>query len=884
MTHRLLLSSAGVIALLLVMSALGRQPTARADSSSMDWDVSMTDTGATANDPVCPSDTDNSIDAGECPQVSTNVFQDTKDTASNESGNVLSVGIWRTGPPDVDMDADTLLEPQSGLAFLTNLTHGTTVARATWSLRNNVVVGNLFSGNIDDVAGDYDTTVNGQPAVCGANQPGPTASFTDSFDLWSADHSNTNFVSTVDTDADTVAQTRDDDFSFGEDCMGTGGTPNSIPDGVDCTPDLLVYSQAALGLPMANFVGRHFGVTQVPVSLVTALFDINSLVYNLVSVPEVQGYITASFTGYAAAPAADPFAAGYNPYSQSVVGCNPYQTSPSNTYGITQNSDFIRGGAVELVTPREKHVVVLGTGNTYDAFSIGSALPDWDGDTIPSVYDRCRIDPASGTPAQDTDGDFLTGLCETLSGAGVYTNGEGGPGGNPLPGGPNTALPWDSGQDVDGGGYLNQADNCPIVPDRDLDNADGDGNPATGIDYQKDSDGDGVGDVCEITLAPILGWAANAYVIPGDGHGYPAQSVGDQYQIVAPGKVAPGRLVGRDNICSDPWTGGTAEATLDSGRWCAGFDQVGRPFGPTPSGIVALGRAFADSNNDGTPDLLNYPDDANTYPTDPYEWKDTNSDSDGDNHTDACEAYVGSDPLDPASLAALQESFALPSQCNNAIDDDGDTVVNDGCPGSGIIETGVQCTDAIDNGEDTPADGKVNDGCPRAGPVATPGDCDGDTTLDASDSNPFTGLNTDGDGDLCKRSQEEAGAGGVTPGQTGAGNAGYQDNAWYDVYDVPAPAFADPAPNGGRNGAVNVQDVVGVLKYVGAFENGPPNKPTGGVDYDSDKNLDGIKDGIDYDRSPSTAPNPPKDVGPPNGAVNVQDVVGVLGQTGRSCI
>jgi hypothetical protein len=776
----------------------------------MDWDVSMTDTGATANDPVCPSDTDNSIDAGECPQVSTNVFQDTRDAASNEPGNILSVGIWRTGPPGADMDGDTLLEPQSGLAFLTNLTHGTTVARATWSLRNNVVVGNLFAGNIDDINGNYDTTVMGQPAVCGANQPGPTASFADSFDLWSADHSNLNFVSTVDTDADTVAQTRDDDFSFGEDCMGTGGTPNSIPDGVDCTPDLLVYSQAALGLPMANFVGRDFGVTQVPVSLVTALFDVNSLVYNLVSVPEVQGYITASFTGYAAAPAANPFAAGYNPYSQSVVGCNPYQTSPSNTYGITQNSDFIRGGPVELVTPREKHVVVLGTGITYDAFSTGSTLPDWDGDTIPSVYDRCRFDPASGTPAQDTDGDFLTGLCETLSGPGVYTNGEGTapnvpPGTNPLPGGPNTALPWDSGQDVDGGGYLNQADNCAIVPDRDL-NAD------TVIDYQKDTDGDGVGDVCEITLAPILGWAANAYLIPGDGHGYPAQSVGDQYQVVAPGKVTPGRLVGRDNICSDPWTIGAAEALMDSGRVCLGFDAVGRPFGPTASGISKLDRVVADSNNNGSPDLLDWPD---VLAPDSIEWMDVNSDSDGDGDTDACEAFMGSDPLDPSVSVA-----APAGDCDS---------------------------------------GGGSDAAERAG---------------GGDANPFTGLDPDGDRDGCPRSQESPTTTAARPGKTAAGGVSFQDQAWYDFFDVPVPSLRLGA--GTYSGTVGMGDVLAILDYSGVA--------AGAIRYEQDLNANGVRDGLEYDRSPSALPSPPWDAGPPSGAVGMPDVLGALAQSGLACV
>jgi hypothetical protein len=62
-------------------------------------------------------------------------------------------------------------------------------------------------------------------------------------------------------------------------------------------------------------------------------------------------------------------------------------------------------------------------------------------------------------------------------------------------------------------------------------------------------------------------------------------------------------------------------------------------------------------------------------------------------------------------------------QCANAIDDDGDGVVNDGCPANGIPESGRQCRNNIDDGEDWPAaDGVVNDGCP-AGAL----DDDGDT-------------------------------------------------------------------------------------------------------------------------------------------------------------
>lgn len=46
------------------------------------------------------------------------------------------------------------------------------------------------------------------------------------------------------------------------------------------------------------------------------------------------------------------------------------------------------------------------------------------------------------------------------------------------------------------------------------------------------------------------------------------------------------------------------------------------------------------------------------------------------------------------------------AQCANALDDDGDGIVNDGCPAVGLPE--VQCADAVDDDGDT----AVNDGCP----------------------------------------------------------------------------------------------------------------------------------------------------------------------------
>jgi hypothetical protein len=134
----------------------------------------------------------------------------------------------------------------------------------------------------------------------------------------------------------------------------------------------------------------------------------------------------------------------------------------------------------------------------------------------------------------------------------------------------------------------------------------------------------------------------------------------------------------------------------------------------------------------------------------------------------------------------------------------------------------------------------------------------------------------DWDGDGCTNSQEAA--------------MGFDAYNYWDFYDVPVPANPDPTPNGPRNRAVNISDVLAVLFYVGAYVNGGPNAK--GVDYDSDKDGDWNGDtvinvydsvGLRYDRSPSGAPNPPWDAGPPDGAINMADVLAVLAQVPLGC-
>jgi hypothetical protein len=112
-----------------------------------------------------------------------------------------------------------------------------------------------------------------------------------------------------------------------------------------------------------------------------------------------------------------------------------------------------------------------------------------------------------------------------------------------------------------------------------------------------------------------------------------------------------------------------------------------------------------------------------------------------------------------------------------------------------------------------------------------------------------------------------------------------------DFYSVPVPARPDADPNGPKNEVVTMQDVLAVLLYVGTHEGDSGSPNPNGVAYDAVKGscpgpfAGGFaqREGLCYDRSPSAAPNPPWEAGPPNGAVNMSDVLAVLAQVGLDC-
>lgn len=94
-----------------------------------------------------------------------------------------------------------------------------------------------------------------------------------------------------------------------------------------------------------------------------------------------------------------------------------------------------------------------------------------------------------------------------------------------------------------------------------------------------------------------------------------------------------------------------------------------------------------------------------------------------------------------------------------------------------------------------------------------------------------------------------------------------------------APALPDLS--GSRNGAISIADVIAVLPWIGASDNGPSN--SSGNDYDSDTNANGVKDGVEYDRTPSSVVGQPWRSGPPNGAVTIADALVVVNSIGDHC-
>jgi hypothetical protein len=560
--------------------------TVHADPSSLAWEVTF----------------DGVLQAGESPDTITTVSLDTPPPpAPNEPffdlANVLFSG----------------LTPAYGAA----ITDGAWTGTMTFSIESNLVT--VMTSNV--------SPLTGQPPKCVAGAP-----LNATFDVFDADLGTgtdhdasglgAGLISEQDLDSDGHRQTEEDNYS----ANGSSGS-NGLADGIDLLPDALAnYLIPSLGL--GSPIARSFGVATVYEAL-SVTMDVNFLLYHLGN----GEYLTLTILGYPGLPRQQPSAT--NLTSQTVITCPPF-TSTVRLFGVTRDNP----ATAALEPAVAQRTAIAGT---HDYEILVSTGDNYDGDAAASPYDSCPAVVSVNTdlpPAVDPDNDRWDSACDphpnSLDNDGDTTVGLynlPAPGTFPLkPGNCNiAAVPaftggWECDQDVDGDTFLNTVDNCPTVPDADIDNADKDGNPLTGIDWQLDSDADGVGDVCD--PAPTTKGDGSGYAIDAHPHGFPGE---------------PGGYSDHDRICNDEFTVPGTEGTGDA----VCVDTV-------------------DSGNDGDPDFLD--ENGNTL-YDVGEPIDTDSDADGDGYSDACEAVRGSDPLDASSVPP---GPASPGDCDSdgATDDD----------------------------------------------------------------------------------------------------------------------------------------------------------------------------------------------------------------------
>lgn len=296
-----------------------------------------------------------------------------------------------------------------------------------------------------------------------------------------------------------------------------------------------------------------------------------------------------------------------------------------------------------------------------------------------------------------------------------------------------------------------------------------------------------------------------------------------------------------------PWDAGPPNGIVDMGDVLAALAQVGLDCG--------------DDDGDG---MSNYYE--QQHPCLNFSVHDAAADPDSDELSNLSEFFAGTDPCDQdTDDDGMWDGYEVTHAClNPQLDDangdaDGDGLLN-------IVEFGLGTSPCeTDTDGDGMADGyEVAHACldPLVYERSADADADGlQNILEFNLGSDPCVSDTDGDG--CADGEEYP--------------IGYDGLDRWDVYDVPAPAFADPTPNGPKDRLVDMGDVLAVLFYVFADDNGPLN--ANGVDYDSDKDGDGNEDGISFDRSTSPSPNPPWDAGPPNGIIDMSDVLAALAQS-----
>jgi hypothetical protein len=338
--------------------------------------------------------------------------------------------------------------------------------------------------------------------------------------------------------------------------------------------------------------------------------------------------------------------------------------------------------------------------------------------------------------------------------------------------------------DHDFDGYNNRQDICPLVA-----NGCKDANCSSGTynaiwDNQSDEDGkvgnadlgpspDSIGDACDDSDGDTIKDAVEL--------GQCRNDTDDDTADDDPGYPVNPALYGKWINDGCPVKGTTSEATISGA--CDAYDKVDNDADTRVNDGCATKGATAEAAGaaDGA--------EATIWGTNPgtglyYQgmtWAavtiNSATDSDGDGYSDSLETQLGS-PAANGGEYELTPATSCPADancCNNNSDDDGDTLVNDGCPQVGdYAERGTECAPGNNVSDDTAGvlgapdnrlmkgevalGEKVNDGCPAGGvpeslvidavinaPLANPAgdatkscndglDNDGDTTADLADN------------------------------------------------------------------------------------------------------------------------------------------------------
>jgi hypothetical protein len=526
---------------------------------------------------------------------------------------------------------------------------------------------------------------------------------------------------------------------------GTGyllGTPQTqhdydddgIPNAVEYMPDFLPALVDALGLT-SFWNSRSYGVANTFAGL-TPGTDVHFLTF--AGIPDSSG----DGRGATLSVLANPFAPA-NPATQRLQTCTPF-TVVVDTLDMSATPDFGSDGndAADNIPTTGDNVNEV-TENGGEVSITLSDTDDYDADGRAQPYDLCRLPTVPATNA-DTDNDLVASTAcdpapssaENVAPAGIQFMAESGgaidscfdstagvPDDNdgdtlanfadPDCGIVGGASPYDN--DVDGDGFLNSTDNCPLTVNVD----------------QLDGDSDTVGDACD-----AFNVMDGGSVVAGKGNGNALAATHDN-----------------DFVCVETYTtqlaGGTAapctatfdandDGTADVDDYLNDEDDDGLSDACEGGAFVGVD-ADADTAPDGCEDL-NGDGTVDAGETDP-----ANPDSDGDGVRDGLEMAAGTDPLTAFAYTATDTDG---DGCSDAAEKVWNTGAQVGSNGSNRhpgyfwdfydVGTGRGAA-GVANDEDFTPDGRVNFVdvfilLDHFGHDAAPAGSDGDATVDAADT------------------------------------------------------------------------------------------------------------------------------------------------------